>query len=199
MHPKSNGSNYHLWSGDTSNVHQVKSTKPKTTSSVYTGGGTAGYVSKKQCPTHGGSDIVFSKTVNGKVFKFAGAQGSYVDIGSDLSLVVDFAGQFKQPDKADVKVHTQDKPSVLDSLSDTIPFINTVRVKWPDYGVPSVHYQFWKTLWKCLEDDSIPEGRIVLCCIDFIRKNHCENAIESPSQEKYLREIWEAAISDVTQ
>ena len=230
MYPKSNGSNYHLWTGDNATAYKGSTTKTKTTASVYSGGGTADYVSKKQCPTHGGSNIVFSKTVNGKIFKFAGAQGAHVDIGSDLSLVVDFAGQFKQPDKADVKIHTQNSPSVLDALADTIPFINTIRVKWPDYGVPSVHYQFWKTLWKCLEDDSIPGGRIVLCCIgghgrtgtglasmyltqplnkkkrastqqaiDFIRNNHCGNAIESPSQEKYLKEIWEAAISDVTQ
>ena len=213
---------YSLWKNEAPKYEASKIITPT--------GTTAGaYVSKKQCPIHGGSDIVFSKTVNGKVFRFAGAQGAHVDVGSDLSLVVDLAGQFKQPNPADVRVDTQGQPSILDTLKNTVPSVNTVRVTWPDYGVPSVHYQFWKTLWSCLADDSIPEGRVVLCCIgghgrtgtglaslyltqplnkkkrasptqaiDFIRIHHCGNAIESPSQEKYLKEIYEAAVSDVT-
>jgi hypothetical protein len=88
---------------------------------------------------------------------------------------------------------------------------DVLRIQWDDMGVPPLPFTFWKELWSLL-----PNGRTVICCMgghgrtgtalaallmaadstvgadkarDLIHRKHCENAIESSSQERYLQDL----------
>ena len=93
-------------------------------------------------------------------------------------------------------------------MNDYVHSPSVLRIDNPDMGVPPVGYAFWERLAVLL-----PVGRVVCCCfgghgrtctalaalmiatdlkitakeaIKNVRDLHCENAIESSTQEKYL-------------
>lgn len=91
----------------------------------------------------------------------------------------------------------------------------TIVLPWPDYGLPPVYRSFWAELIKLL-----PAGRVVVACqgshgrtgtalaallithmhmtateaVDFVRRVHCERAVESEQQADYLALLakWDA-------
>lgn len=173
------------------------------------------YVSKKSCPTHDGTQIVFRRGNDKFMKEVAGAQGAHVLVEPELKLVIDLAGMFHPPEPDTLKFTPgtndcayQDK---MDQLSSHLYQPAVLDIKWQDMGVPPLDFPFWKDLWSIL-----PNGRTVVCCFGghgrtgtalacllmaadksitaekataVIHTKHCENAIESSSQEKYLKKI----------
>jgi len=99
----------------------------------------------------------------------------------------------------------------MEDLSSHIYQPPVLDIKWEDMGVPPLDFFFWKDLWSIL-----PNGRTVVCCFgghgrtgtglacllmaadksinaekatSVVHAKHCDNAIESSSQEKYLEKI----------
>lgn len=84
---------------------------------------------------------------------------------------------------------------------------DTIVIPWPDFGVPPVKPTFWAALI-----ERLPPGKVIVCCdgghgrtgtalasllivgmkmsaqdaTKFVRDHHCEWAIESDGQERYL-------------
>jgi hypothetical protein len=104
---------------------------------------------------------------------------------------------------------TKDWNTKMSSLSKHVSSPAVLRIQNPDMGIPPVGFTFWQELYNLL-----PRGRTVCCCvgghgrtgtalaalilagdntrtaqdaIDIVRKDHCENAIESDLQETYLQ------------
>lgn len=93
----------------------------------------------------------------------------------------------------------------------------TIVLPWPDYGLPPVYRSFWAELIKLL-----PAGRVVVACqgshgrtgtalaallithmhmtateaVEYVRKVHCEHAVESTEQTEYLGLLakWDAEL-----
>lgn len=108
-----------------------------------------------------------------------------------------------------VSKNTKDWNTKMSSLSKHVSSPAVLRIQNPDMGIPPVGFTFWQELYNLL-----PRGRTVCCCvgghgrtgtalaalilagdntrsaqdaIDIVRKDHCENAIESDLQETYLK------------
>lgn len=106
-------------------------------------------------------------------------------------------GSFVVKSRSDSRFHELDSFIVNPAI---------LALEWPDGTSPPVGLSFWQKLWELL-----PEGNTVVSCIgghgrtgtflaamaialgmkpedaiNHVRKNHCEKAIETLSQEEYL-------------
>ena len=170
------------------------------------------FTGSKACPVHDGTTVVFKRNYK----HLSGAQGGEVAIDSELKLVVDLAGIFKsKPDLKAIEFTkgttytdgTWEKD--MSNLNAHVRGPAVLRIENPDMKIPPVGFSFWKELWNLL-----PKGRTVCCCvgghgrtgtalaalllaadkqldakaaISLVRKKHCEKAIESSMQERYLK------------
>lgn len=170
------------------------------------------FTGSKACPVHDGTTVVFKRNYK----HLSGAQGGEVAIDSELKLVVDLAGLFKsKPDLKAIEFTkgttytdgTWEKD--MSNLNAHVRGPAVLRIENPDMKIPPVGFSFWKELWNLL-----PKGRTVCCCvgghgrtgtalaalllaadkqldakaaISLVRKKHCEKAIESSMQERYLK------------
>ncbi len=103
----------------------------------------------------------------------------------------------------------------------TKPQRDHIRLHWQDYGTPPVGRDFWTRLLALLPK----KGQILVCCmgshgrtgtamaclmvasnlwtaseaIDYVRRNHCKEAVETNAQETYIESIQtrEQALKDL--
>jgi hypothetical protein len=117
-------------------------------------------------------------------------------------------------------------PSFLTKLSDHIlQPAPTLKIKWPDRGVPALTFAFWPALYDSLPDAEGKNKTMVACigghgrtgtalaclylahqkgkatakqAISFIREHHCSKAIESIDQEDYIEYVADSLSHAVT-
>lgn len=189
-----------------------------TTSSNYSAQSSFNNWNRKKCPTHDGLHVVYRWTNNaGDVWELAGAQGAEIEVDEELSLVIDLAGMFKPGGEKDAVVFKPSVPQdnsswnkAMAALDPQVKVPPVLRIKHPDMGIPPVGWKFWVDLYALL-----PLGRTVVACmgghgrtgtvlaclilvgstltgkevIDYVRKHHCDNAIESDKQEDYIKKM----------
>ena len=160
------GSSMYLWEDE-----RDKGVPTSTTKNGYTSYTKPKGKLGKQCPVHDGLVTVFSKTFGGKKISIAGAQGAEVFVDDDLDLVLDLAGMFRRPDASHVGIRSKGvSGGWWGDLPGLVPSIDTIDIKWPDYGIPTVGYRFWAGLWLAIEDmatdpaKNLVNSRIVFCC-----------------------------------
>jgi len=140
---------------------------------------------------------------------YAGARCDTLRSAHDWKLIIDLSGISADSAYAG--------PSEYDSLRQ---FVSSdcpqISLDWPDYGLPPVRFGFWEELAKLL-----PKGDVLVRCfgghgrtgtaiaallvigwdydaataIATIRKHHCEQAVESANQKRYLAQLsnwWRA-------
>jgi len=140
---------------------------------------------------------------------YAGARSDTLRSVHDWKLIIDLSGISADSAYAG--------PAEYDSLRQ---FVSSdcpqMSVDWPDYGLPPVRFGFWEELVKLL-----PKGDVLVRCfgghgrtgtaiaalliiawdydaataIATIRKHHCEQAVESANQKRYLAQLsnwWRA-------
>lgn len=165
----------------------------------------------KSC-SHSGDSLVWEH--EGKKLFASSWQGLKEDSGK-WDLIIDLAGNIRPPAAVTgflrsispkrFKVletfvkHTQPKPLPSEVLG----------LDWPDMGVAPVAYDFWVTLWSMLPATTViacqgGHGRTGTClavlmivngvdyysAVEEVRKVHCDKAIESLSQMKYLHTMY---------
>lgn len=108
-------------------------------------------------------------------------------------------------------------PDGFDDLAEFEIEQTVLRIDWDDFGVPRLHPEFWHKLIKIAKKENI--NSITACCVgshgrtgtalaalaivgrkltaykavQLIRKQHCDQAVESEAQIDYLQEVEEWA------
>ncbi len=147
----------------------------------------------------------------------AGAKGSSIDFEA-ADVVIDCAGMTKKDFNAPSGGVVSGTARLVDAVKETITHPDTLFIDWPDMQVPRVGPKFWVALLAAIPDNSRvvaccmgSHGRTgtALSCliaansltigrenvpdavdiIKFVRKNHCEKAVETQSQEDYIARI----------
>jgi len=181
-------------------------------------GGNAGYVTTaayKSCE-HKGHKIVFEE--EGKKLYASSWQGLN-EYSGRWNLIIDLAGNVKPPapptewDKFIRTISTVQWVDELDPYVYTVPpkelKSELLSLKWTDMGIPPVGLDFWLVLWGKLPEKTVivcqgGHGRTGTCLAAFmiatgldywtafetVRSEHCQKAIESMEQEKYLHALY---------
>ena len=154
----------------------------------------------KNC-THAGTKMLFKV---GKADIYAGARWDTRDTCRGAALLIDLTGYTSQPA---IEVPAGYESLVAFAHSESVP---TMNIDWPDHGLPPVRFEFWNELVRLL-----PAGKVLVRCIGghgrtgtalgalliagqgmttreaiaTVRRDHCEDAIETASQRNYLRQL----------
>lgn len=174
----------------------------------YTGGTTNS--AYKSC-NHPGEKVIFEW--GGKKL-FAAKGQDLIERSCKWELILDLAGVAITPATSNFNFLGVGPKKLKDALidlvyKDTSKYPEVLRLNWSDMGIPPVGLPFWLKMWEML-----PE-RTVMCCvgghgrtgtclaslmisagIDYysavqtVRTEHCERAIESLQQEKYLHALY---------
>lgn len=176
----------------------------------YSGGWSGtGYSSGHESHTHKGTDVVYES--NGKQL-YAG-NGRGVDESSGFwDLIIDCASQLPFVNQYGCVKERSDKR--FDVLRKYIWFPKKVQseilsLDWPDMGILPAGLDFWLKLWEMLPAKTVAmcfggHGRTGTCLaalmiangedyydtIDHIRTQHCDRAIETVGQCKYLHGLF---------
>jgi protein-tyrosine phosphatase len=171
-----------------------------------------GFTKKVVC-THDGDTPVFA--IGDKTFY--GADSSGAGRGAwGKEAIIDCAGVAPRGESNFVESNLRKYRNL-----NTKPKREYIRLHWQDYGTPPVGRAFWGRLLNLL-----PAGQILICCmgshgrtgtamgalmvvsglwtaseaIDYIRRNHCKEAVETQAQELYLEGLQdrEQATKDIT-
>lgn len=129
-----------------------------------------------------------------------------VDDG-ELDLIVDLTGA-PFPKKHRLPANLVNMTPLLRSVSD-----DTIYIDVPDYGIPEIQYEFWINLWEgYIKPNKL---KVVFACagghgrsgmissifvafatgmtgqqaIDYVRNLYCKEAVETATQEAYVRYI----------
>ena len=188
----------------------VKNGKGGKGSMIYHGGNWQGNGTVWQSCGHKGDKIIYEQ--DGK--KLYGASGSSLrEYSGAWDLIIDLAGNItrSQIDQDLVKVGTSERFRDLQQWTHAKHKIPSelLLLDWPDMGVPNATYEFWVQLW-----DRLPEKTVVACqgghgrtgtclaaliiisgidyytAVDLVRAEHCDKAIETVTQERYLHAIY---------
>ena len=171
-----------------------------------------GFTAKKLCDHEGDTPVFAIGEMN-----FFGADSKGAGKGAwGKDAIIDCAGVAPKPASQFIDSN-QRKYRQLNSK----PTRDYIRLHWQDYGTPPVGRDFWIRLLGLLPK----EGNILVCCmgshgrtgtamaclmvasnlwtaseaIDYVRRNHCEEAIETAAQETYIESIQtrEQALKDI--
>lgn len=193
----------------------VTKKKGATTQHQYSGQGSfygGGQVAHYPSCTHKGDKVVFEWGAK----KLYAARGFDLDEFSDeWGLIIDLANNVRPPlySRKFLQSMTSERLKVLEKHTVTIPpkvvTAEVLQLDWPDMGIPPVWLDFWRDLWKLM-----PERTVIACvgghgrtgtalaaliiaagydywsALETVRKEHCEKAVESLVQEKYLHALY---------
>lgn len=174
----------------------------------------SGHTTYHQSCKHEGDTVVFE--YNGKKL-YAASWHGLNEYSDEWDLIIDLAGNVKPIgsyfDKFVKAVSTASFAESLDKfVTKTAPKslkAKLLSLSWPDMGIPPVGLEFWETLWAGLPEKTVVacqggHGRTGSCLValrimtgtDYwsalkeVRKEHCNKAVESIAQEKYLHALY---------
>jgi hypothetical protein len=160
---------------------------------------------------HDGERAAFT-IFDGKIKVAGGANALVEDPPEDTILVIDLAGTIKFNTKPWVLATPPELAALKDTPRTPPPYL---KVDWPDRRAPKCDLEWWHQLIKLI-GENYKKGRVILSClgahgrtgtamaamclavspklgvadaIKFVRKVHCEKAVESQDQVDYLREF----------
>lgn len=168
----------------------------------------AGYTTYKSC-SHPGDKVLFD--YEGKQL-FGSNNSSIREWSGKWQLIIDLAGVVTIPNVTSfISAASSAKFKELSKYvgkEKELPS-EVLRLYWTDMGVPPVGLEFWQQLWAKLPEKTViacmgGHGRTGTCLaafmiangVDFysavetVRKEHCEKAIETLGQEKYLHDLY---------
>jgi len=175
---------------------------------TYQGGG-GGWVDTHK---HTGDIVVYEAE---KKQLFAASSGGLDQGSGKWDLIIDLANNVR-PTPTFVRAISADKFKVLNKyvFKGTQVKSEVLQLDWPDGRAPEVTLQFWYELWDLLPAKTVVacmggHGRTGTClaalmiasgvnyydALKDVRKNHCNNAVESVEQEKYLHALYCAHLS----
>lgn len=162
---------------------------------------------QKQWCKHEGNKVVFES--DGKQL-FAAAGRDLNEFSGKWDLIIDLASNIRpatsfvkrgHSNRFDILGKFQYKPGEVKS--------EVLSLDWNDMGAPPVSLDFWLTLWNmlpaktvvacvgghgrtgtCLASLMIASGVDYYSAVQTVRNDHCDSAIESLTQEKYLHGIY---------
>lgn len=162
--------------------------------------------------THDGTSESFSiTTTDGRKIYIHGADATGADYARPcVDVHLDCADAWRTEKKSPLLIRKP--PSAAIDLSDLMNYVYrtpvTVSIDWPDMRTPPLQAKFWTQLLATLPNEcrlliscvgshgrtgtamaalllAINHGDVVKC-VEFVRKYHCDKAVESDSQLKYL-------------
>lgn len=157
---------------------------------------------------HTGDKVIFEK--DGKKLYAANNKGLNEYSGA-WELIIDLAGIVTLPSPGFVKKENNKRFDVLRPHTGkySAPKSEILRLDWPDFAAPAVTPDFWLKLWELLPEKTViccqgGHGRTGTCLAAFmisqgvdyysafttVRTEHCQKAIESQSQARYLHGLY---------
>ena len=174
----------------------------------YQGQGNVVYGNYQQCD-HKGDKVIFES--GGKQLYAANSKGIN-EYSDNWQLIIDLGQIIPIPSAGFVKQSNNKKFDCLRPYTGKYaqPKAEILRLDWPDMSAPAVVPDFWLQLWKIMPEKSCVvciggHGRTGTCLAAFmiavgnmdyytafttVRAEHCEKAIESQSQARYLHGLY---------
>ncbi len=181
---------------------------PPNSPSYFQGGSAEKWVHCK----HEGDTVVWEK--DGKALYAASWQG-LDEYSDEWDLIIDLAGNVRPKTYQATFVKGISTATFADELQQFCPqphdmSAQLLSLDWADMGIPPVKLAFWQALWNAMPAKTVVacmggHGRTGTClaailivagdfdhddAIDHIKTHHCNKAVESFAQEKYLHGLY---------